>query len=191
MRPTRLLLLVLLALPLFGTAANYETQNPERTEIECVQASFTAEIGVRELTGRNDGIAVEKYQNSIDTDLGEKWAWCAAFINWNFLECGIETPKNAAWSPNWFPPSKVIYHRGVITANDNNYKKPRTSDVFGIYFSSKKRVAHVGYIDQWPAKKYFVTVEGNTNSAGSREGDGVYKKFRLKKQIYQVSRWTS
>jgi hypothetical protein len=32
-------------------------------------------------------------------------------------------------------------------------------------------------------------VEGNTNEAGSNEGDGVYKKRRLINSIYQVANW--
>lgn len=50
-------------------------------------------------------------------------------------------------------------------------------------------VAHVGFIDAWPDGDYVITVEGNTNMAGSREGDGVYRKRRPKQSIYQVSRW--
>ena len=58
--------------------------------------------------------------------------------------------------------------------------------MFGIYFPKMKRVAHVGFVDQWGPKEV-VTVEGNTNGAGSREGDGVYKKKRLTRQIHSVA----
>jgi len=132
---------------------------------------------VREATGKNDGEQVEKYLSS--TGLGKGNAWCAAFVNWTLKKCGIKT-INSAWSPSWFPASKVVY--------ENGKGSPQTGDVFGIYFSSKKRIAHVGFIDKW-GDDYVITVEGNTNNAGSREGDGVYKKRRLKRQIYKVSRW--
>ncbi len=68
------------------------------------------------------------------------------------------------------------------------YKKnniPLKADVFFIWFAEKKRVAHTGFIDRWN-QTFAITVEGNTNQAGSREGDGVYKKRRLKRQIYAV-----
>lgn len=67
-------------------------------------------------------------------------------------------------------------------------RRPRKGDVFGIYFPDKKRIAHVGFVDSWD-DKYVITVEGNTNEAGSREGDGVYRKRRLVGSIYQVARW--
>ena len=33
------------------------------------------------------------------------------------------------------------------------------------------------------SRGYFTTVEGNTNEAGSREGDGVYRKSRHTSQV--------
>lgn len=65
---------------------------------------------------------------------------------------------------------------------------PLLSDVFGLYFPEKGRIAHVGFIETWGAKTV-TTVEGNTNEAGSREGDGVYRKIRLTRQIYAVARY--
>jgi len=50
----------------------------------------------------------------------------------------------------------------------------------------KKRIAHVGFIHAQEGD-YYITVEGNTNQAGSREGDGVYKKRRPKRTIYKVA----
>jgi hypothetical protein len=47
---------------------------------------------------------------------------------------------------------------------------------------------NVGFVDNWTSKTVH-TVEGNTNQAGSREGDGVYRKIRLTRQIYAVTRF--
>ncbi len=148
---------------------------------QCVIQSYRSQVGVREATGRNDGFDVEKYLRSTGFDKG--FAWCAAFINWNLRQCDSKS-AGSAWSPDWFNTNTTIYHRGKF-----NYAQPRGGDVFGIYFPSKSRVAHVGFIDKWGHTTYAQTIEGNTNKAGSREGDGVYKKFRHKKQIYQVSNW--
>jgi len=109
--------------------------------------------------------------------------WCAAFLTWTFRAAGIKAMVSG-YSPNWFPAKKVIYTRG-----SSRNSSPGTADVFGIYFPTKKRIAHVGFIDEWKSGSIAITVEGNTNEAGSREGDGVYKKRRLKSQIYKVSRW--
>jgi hypothetical protein len=144
---------------------------------EQVVHAYTAEIGVREATGHNDGEPVEKYLAS--TGLGKGYAWCAAFVNWVYQQNGIEGPKTPAWSPSWFPNSKKY---------DSQKQIPQPGDLFGIYFRSKGRIAHVGFIDKWQGTTV-LTVEGNTNEAGSREGDGVYRKRRLARQIYKTANW--
>lgn len=143
---------------------------------------YTAEIGVRELTGHNDGVRVIQYLQSAHLSKGNPW--CAAFVCWTYKQSNVNTIISG-YSPAWFPNSNTIYTRGSAIN-----RIPDRADVFGIYFKNKGRIAHVGFIDKWPPNNsYCVTVEGNTNEAGSREGDGVYKKRRLKNQIYKVSRW--
>ncbi|NOS94542.1 MAG: hypothetical protein HOP30_21740 [Cyclobacteriaceae bacterium] len=157
--------------------------------VEKIAQTYTAEIGVRELTGRNDGARVEEYLAVTGFKKGN--AWCAAFIAWSLertssdLHVLIKHPKSA-WAPSWFPPAKTIY----VKADKYRNVKPDRADVFGIYYAKDNRIGHVGFIDQWPPNQdYAITVEGNTNTAGSREGDGVYRKRRLKQNIYKVSRW--
>lgn len=143
---------------------------------------YMGEIGVRELTGRNDGERVEEYLHSVGHKKGA--AWCAAFVSWVFQQAKIKAVRSA-WSPAWFPASNTIYTRG-----SSGNRTPEKADVFGIWFNNLNRIAHVGFVDDWQKNTQFVlTVEGNTNDAGSRDGDGVYKKRRLKSQIYKVSRW--
>lgn len=86
----------------------------------------------------------------------------------------------SAWSPALFTRN-VIYNRGSL-----KNKTPCSGDVFGLYFTNLKRVAHVGFVDKW-TNQFVITVEGNTNEAGSREGDGVYRKRRPIRTIYIVS----
>lgn len=146
---------------------------------EKVQHTYTAEIGTRELSGKNDGKRVEMYLASIG--LGKGFSWCAAFVSWTYQKNGVKHPLSA-WAPSFFPKKNIIYSAG------KELSQPQTGDLFGIYYPNKKRIAHVGFIDRW-TDKYAITVEGNTNEAGSREGDGVYRKKRIKRQIYQVSRF--
>lgn len=152
----------------------------------CVKNTYTAEVGVYEATGKNDGPRVEEYLSSVGRKKGD--AWCAAFVHWTLKRCGITNIPYSGWSPSWFTRN-VVYKRG---RTDN--KIPQTADVFGLYFQNLGRVAHVGFIDSWAEGQYCTTVEGNTSDANTgnatREGGGVYKKRRLKRQIYIVSRWT-
>lgn len=140
------------------------------------------EVGVREATGRNDGRRIAQYLSTYN--LPEGYSWCAAFVNFCLIQCDVNTTGTNAYASSWFPPSKLIYLR-----SRNVNAEPRDGDVFGIFNYNKRRVVHVGFIEQWTSNDYIVTIEGNSNSGGSYDGDGVYRKKRLKSQIYKVSRW--
>jgi hypothetical protein len=186
---TGLRLICLFALLLSATIVHATITPPDRQTVKhelSVQQTviniYTAEIGVRELTGHNDGMRVIEYLKAAHLTKGNPW--CAAFITWSYKQANVSTVISG-YSPAWFPNSNTIYTRGSATN-----RIPDRADVFGVWFNSKNRIAHVGFIDDWPqSNSYCITVEGNTNDAGSREGDGVYKKRRLKSQIYKVSRW--
>ena len=172
--------IIILGFLLLSGCFGLSGQNPG----DRVKEIYDSQVGVREATGHNDGCQVERYLAVTGFKKGS--AWCASFVAWVFEQAGIPTVKSA-WSPSWFPDSKTIYTRGA-----NMNKVPSQADVFGIYFHKYKRIAHVGFIDRWPSNSsYVVTVEGNTNDGLSREGDGVYRKRRLKSQIFKVSRWTN
>ncbi len=140
------------------------------------------EVGVREAEG-NTGQRVTEYLQA--TGLGPGYPWCAAFIAWVHEQCGIPGPRSA-WSPDYFSPDRVIYYRGKVQGI-----QPRPGDVFGNYYPSKGRIAHVGFIHRWPSDQQIIqTVEGNTNDSEKvREGIGVFHKRVSKRQIYKVSRY--
>ena len=155
------------------------------TSIKCadnrslVKEKYTSFLGVREATGHNDGKEVEQFLKAVHSQKGS--AWCAAFVCYVLNACSIANPMSA-WSPALFNQN-VIYKRGGL-----KNKTPCAGDVFGLYFNNLKRVAHVGFVDKW-TNQYVITVEGNTNEAGSREGDGVYRKRRPVRTIYIVSNY--
>lgn len=144
---------------------------------ERVRNTYESQIGVRERTGRNDGVAVERYLSYVWLKPGNPW--CAAFVSWTLGQNGI-TKARSGGCVQLMEQGKIIYKSGKVL------QIPQMGDVFFIYFPEKKRVAHTGFIDSW-GESSVLTVEGNTNEAGSREGDGVYRKRRLKKQIYAVT----
>ncbi len=142
---------------------------------DCITRVANDYVGVREATGSNDGEIVELFLASANAKKGDPW--CAAFVAHVHSLCGYKIPNSPAWSPSWFPNSNVV-----------KFSEYEPGDVFGIYYSSKKRIAHVGIIEK-ETGNYFLTIEGNTNEAGSRDGDGVYKKRRPIKTIYKIARW--
>jgi hypothetical protein len=142
------------------------------------------QLNVRESTGKNDGKEVEKYLKSVG--LGKGYAWCAAYCSYNLQLFRVPAPKSA-WSPDFAQQKDIIWrpvslHKGKPA--------PQSGDCFTLYYSNIKRVGHVGFIVGETAG-YFITIEGNTNNAGSREGDGVYKKKRDKQKVYAVTNYIS
>src|SRR5690606_18906079 len=81
-------------------------ENFIRTQIKQI---YSAEIGVREATGKNDGQRVEEYLAA--TQLGKGYAWCASFISWVFAEAGFSQPRTP-WSPALFPKERIVWERG-------------------------------------------------------------------------------
>jgi hypothetical protein len=158
-------------------------KSPDRKVlIQKIVSVYTSQIGVREATGHNDGKEVEMYLST--TGFAKGNPWCAAFVTWTFLEANVPAIKSA-WAGSWFPPGKIIYRKGLPMKIP-----PGQADVGGLYSSSKNLITHVFFIDQWPPNDdYAITVEGNTNNAGSAEGDGVYRKRRVKSNIDRVARW--
>ncbi len=161
-----------------GFVSQTETQNDEQHKRECVKELYDSQVGVREVGGANRGADVEMYLASVE--LGRGYAWCAAFVSWCYQNANVKAPLSG-WVPSYALKSKRIYHRGKFEKS-----KPQTGDVFMVWYHKLKRPAHIGFIDKW-GSTWVVTVEGNTNDNGSREGDGVYRKRRLKKQIWAVS----
>ncbi|RQO65113.1 hypothetical protein DBR40_24705 [Pedobacter sp. KBW01] len=146
---------------------------------EKIRATYYSQIGVRELTGRNDGIQVEAYLKYVWLKKGDPW--CAANVSWCFGQNGFSKPRSGG-CVQLMEQGETIYLKGKVK------EIPQMADVFYIWFENKGRVAHTGFIDNW-SNTWVTTVEGNTNAAGSREGDGVYKKYRMKGQIYAVVKY--
>lgn len=145
-----------------------------------IAQTYSSQVGVRELTGNNDGKAVETYLHYCGLSKGQPW--CAAFVCWVYGQNNVHNPKSG-FCPDLFKTNRVIWRRST------KYNGlPVSGDIFGIYFPEKRRIAHTGFIDKWGSIQVH-TVEGNTNQAGSREGDGVYQKIRLARQIYSVARY--
>lgn len=143
-----------------------------------------SQIGVTEKTGNNDG-EVEKYLRYVGLSKGNPY--CSAFLCYVYAQDCAPNPRNG-YSPAWFPQKKIVYDR-----NSKENKVVQAGDVFGIYFASKGRIAHVGLIidmgSQWVTSVEANTSEDVNEGEATREGQGVYKKKRLKKQVYQVSNW--
>lgn len=145
-----------------------------------LQDIYLSQLGVREATGNNDGPEVEMYLRS--TGLGKGYAWCAAFVHWCLEEADIPNTVNA-WSPTAENKDHIIYR--ARQALD----EPEPGDVFTLYYTNLGRIGHTGFYNKKISDVTFESVEGNTNSQSSREGNGVFKRYRPLNSTHSISRW--
>jgi hypothetical protein len=147
-----------------------------------VKEVYDSQIGVREQpAGSNWGTPVKMYLAAVQVKVPA--AWCAAFVKWSFDQAQVNTTITA-WSPTAHNKKNVLYEKGQL------FTEPRSGDVFTLYFIKLKRIAHTGFYDRRVNNKVYRSVEGNTNEAGSREGDGVYIKYRSYRATHSITRWT-
>ena len=109
-------------------------------------------------------------------------SWCASYASWVYNHFNIINP-NSAWSPNFGLKKDCIWQYKQL-----NTVKLKPGDAVTFYYSNLGRIGHVGIITQ-VYDDYVITIEGNTNGAGSREGSGVFKKKRDLNKIYRVTRY--
>ena len=135
------------------------------------------EIGVSEVDGSNCGPRVDEYKAATWLDADKGWPWCAAFICWLVREAiegedvKFKRPRTAgAWDfENW---AKQQSTNGVELRKPTN-EDIKAGDIVVCPFS------HIGLaVKDADSSGYVVTIEGNTNGAGSREGGSVLKKKR-------------
>ena len=137
-----------------------------------------AENGVREdpALGQNRGARVDEYIRSTHLDPAGNpphgYPWCACFVYWCFARAAdILGQSNPCWRT-----ASVLVHwdktsgRKIFAADvgrDHSLVLPGM-----IFCKSYNHESHTGIVCQ-VADSGIVTIEGNTNVAGSREGDSV------------------
>jgi len=132
-------------------------------------------IGTVEEGGNNRGPMVQQFQDAASWLDGTGWAWCAAFVGWCFdrvaekYHLGFATPEGAGafWYEDWGRQQKL-----KILAPSSTIKR---GDLIIYSFS------HIDIATQDERDGRYCSVGGNTNSANSRDGDGVWEKWKTKK----------
>lgn len=135
-------------------------------------------VGQMETHGANRSPFIDAINKLAGVPVGS--FWCASTVNYSHVVNGFH--GKGAYCPNWFKKKDIIYQRGKI-----NRDKPRPGDCFGIWHPDKKRVAHMGVVEQYN-DKYTDCIEGNGNAKGSRNGNQQLRKRRYNVNIYAYSR---
>lgn len=143
-------------------------------------------IGTREATGKNDGEAIK--QILLKCGINFPQPWCACYLHTGLVNIGLNGGPVAGpgYTPFWFKnPKRIRWVRD---------KSPESMTweqgwIGGIYFRSLGRIGHVAAIIEDFGDGYVLTIEGNTNAQGGREGNGVYLRIRHKSEFYMVADW--
>lgn len=132
-------------------------------------------VGIRETRGANRGWDVDYLVQKTGLNPLGAYAWCACFVYSCLILAGADPkalpPKGkAAAVRNWVSWAK---EKGRLRS------APGRGRLFYILRSDNR--GHIGFsISSW-FNFFFRTIEGNTDGdAGSREGDGSYKRTRTR-----------
>lgn len=127
------------------------------------------QLGVQEIPkGSNSGPDVEKYLKSVG--LGKGYAWCMAFVFWCVMEASTKLKV-----------ANPLLKTGGVLKQWNarpllRVETPQAGDIFIIDFG--KGAGHTGWVEAVLTGGRIQTIEGNTNSAGSREGQENARRIR-------------
>lgn len=91
--------------------------------------------------------------------------WCAQFVSFCCATAGIP-----------FRSASTVYMKQWAQKNGRWSTTPRRGMVAMLQRTAT--TGHCGVVEGVRADGTVVTIEGNTNAAGSREGDGTYRKVR-------------
>ncbi len=143
-----------------------------------------AEVGNMESGGNNVGDDIFKYKAASWLDPNSAWPWCAAFVGWCYREAMQQTNASGISRPQ--TALAYDYERWAREQSKVDLYKPPgrilAGDLVTFNFS------HIGIAVADEASGIVKTVEGNTNTAGTRDGggrviDGVFRKSRVKSSI--------
>lgn len=146
------------------------------TTVDKIKAAAKAQVGYREGFSGGHWNNREKYAAQVP---GMAWVsndgqpWCAVFNCWldiqGGLKGGLDFPLTAGCDEagSWFKANKRWSTYPAVGA--------------WVFFGTSSDLSHTGRVISYDAD-YIYTIEGNTNSDGSREGDGVYSKKHARRE---------
>lgn len=146
-----------------------------------------AEVGVEEVDGTNCGPRVNEYKAATNLPPKESWPWCAAFQCWlvrEAMEGGSYTFQRPTTAGAWDFENWSLRQDNSTQTKRYPGAEIKAGDIVVFTFS------HIGLAVEDAKNGYVATVEGNTDSAGSREGGGVYLKVRKVSQVRSRIRFT-
>jgi CHAP domain-containing protein len=142
-------------------------------------------MGVEEVPKlSNRGVQIDYWLTECKIPVGNPW--CAAFVT-----CVIRQAIGRA-SPVYLNGSvqRIVEWAQTLKSLGVWQDKPERGDLFVLYFKNLGRFGHIGLVTNVVGNEY-ETIEGNSNSVGSREGYGVVKNKRKINENTKFIRWVN
>lgn len=144
------------------------------TPIEKLLHIAAGEVGYHEGHSNGHWNNIQKFSPAVP---GLEWsqgqAWCATFVSWCVMKAGLADlfPRTASTDTGagWFKQRGQWHEYPAIGAQ--------------VFFGHNGDMNHTGLVYDYD-DTFVYTIEGNTNTNGSNEGDGVYRKKRLRRDDY-------
>ena len=147
---------------------------PRRSEVDRLLKVARGEVGYHE--GRSGGHwnNHQKYSPAVPgLEWSQNQAWCATFVSWCAMKAGLSNffPRTASTDTGaaWFKARGQWSEYPAVGAQ--------------VFFGHNGDMNHTGIVRAYD-KDFVYTIEGNTNTNGSNEGDGVYLKKRRRRDEY-------
>ena len=166
---------------LFGEASVVTVTEAPGVLLAAVLKTAAAEVGVmEEPPGSNRGPKVDEYLRTAGLDpAAGSFAWCAAFVYWCFNESarGIGRPnpvvRTAGVMDHWRRAEQAGARR--LPGDDATADPSRIHPGMIFVLDTGGGSGHTGLVEAIDGGR-LITLEGNTNDGGSREGVGVFRR---------------
>jgi hypothetical protein len=168
---------------LFGTTSGGgATRAAGPLTVEALKVA-TSQIGVMEQPpGSNRGAEVDKYLRAVGLDpTTGSFPWCAAFVFSCFADAaktlGRKNPviRTAGVLDHWEKAGEAGIERISAAKAHMHETLVKPGQIFVIDTGAAGGAGHMGLVEEIVGGK-MVTIEGNTNDGGSREGIGVFRR---------------
>jgi peptidoglycan hydrolase-like protein with peptidoglycan-binding domain len=177
---------------MFG-AASVPSSSPTSSSLVSAAIDFAAtQVGVLEQPlGSNRGPEVDQYLRAVGLNpVGQSFAWCVAFTHFCYLKAaeslGRDNPhiKTAGVLDHWNQAGRkpgVSRITKTAAISDPGLVKPGSLFIIDLGGG----LGHSGMVVETNSGR-MITIEGNTNDSGSRNGIGVFKRDARK--INQINK---
>lgn len=114
---------------------------------------------------------IQRYSPAVPTlEWSQGQPWCATFVAWCAIQAGV---------PDLFPRTASCDVAGSFFKARGEWSEYPAIGA-QVFFGTPSDLSHTGIVCDFD-ETYVWSIEGNTNTTGSRNGDGVYINKRLRR----------